>query len=251
MGVHDVPAATDFYGGKLGLSFLEDEAKEPWRYFETRGIVFELFQAHPGRLRVNAWGDGQAFRPAMLVDNIPAIAATLEGQGISFSPLNSDFGEQLEMIGPEEICWSLLKSPDIKMDWAHPTIGGIELKATNVGAQKEFYTKILGMKVEYEIPEVVHLGQSHGVAWLRIQAGAVPMPLPAPAGEPKPALYYPIWISFETEDVKSAKDWLQEQNATILHPLTYHQDWDGTDIILADADGNAVQVVQYGRVDGI
>jgi hypothetical protein len=43
--------------------------------------------------------------------------------------------------------------------------------------------------------------------------------------------------------------WLQGQNVTVLQPLTYHEQWEGTDIILADADGNAVQVGQYGQLE--
>jgi hypothetical protein len=91
--------------------------------------------------------------------------------------------------------------------------------------------------------------QSEEETWLRIVGGGSPVPQPFTLGEEKPAFYYPMWISFETKDVKRANSWLKEQNVTILHPLTYHKDWLGTDIIIADMDGNPIQVVQYGQMN--
>ena len=155
------------------------------------------------------------------------------------------------MVGPENIRWGLMESTGIQMDWAHPTVGGIELKAVDPAAQKAFYTEILGMILEREVEGALVLGQPEELARLLIHPGGVSRQPPAPAGEEKPAYFYPLWISFETQDVKDANVWLKQQNAVILHPLTYHEDWNGTDIIVADADGNAVQVVQYGKVDGI
>ena len=251
MAVHDVPAASDFYSQRLGFSFLEDETNSLWRQFQTRCMTFELFQAHPQRLMVNAWGDGQAFRPFILVDKLSAAIDMLQSQNISFSQPESSFGKILEMVGPEKIRWSLMESTDIQIDWAHPTIGGIELKAVNLDAQKAFYTEILGMTLERGVEGTLLLSQPDEMARLLIHTGGVFTHPPAPAGEEKPAYFYPIWISFETQDVKHANVWLKQQNAVILHPLTYHEDWNGTDIILADADGNAVQVVQYGKVDGL
>jgi len=251
MAVHDVPAASDFYSQRLGFSFLEDEADPLWRQFQTRCTTFELFQAHPQRLTVNAWGDGQAFRPFILVDKLSAALDRLQRQGISFSRAESSVGKLLEMVGPENIRWSLMESTGIQMDWAHPTIGGIELKAVDLDAQKAFYTEILGMTFEREVEGSLFLSQPDELARLLIHPGGVFTHPPAPAGEEKPAYFYPIWISFETQNVKHANVWLKQQNAVILHPLTYHEDWNGTDIILADGDGNAVQVVQYGKVDGI
>jgi predicted enzyme related to lactoylglutathione lyase len=208
-------------------------------------MTFELFQAHPGRLLVKAWGNGQAFRPAILVSDLSATATLLQKQGIQLSQSAGEFGSQLEMTGPEGLRWGLMESPNIEMDWAHPIIGGIELKAANLKAQKEFYTQVLGMTLAEETDQAVHLNQSNGEAWLRIEAGGVAT---SPRhGEDKPAFFYPIWISYETNDAKQANVWLQGQNVTFLRPLTYHADWEGTDIIIADMDGNAIQVVQYGR----
>lgn len=249
MAVHNVLAASDFYGGNLGFTFEEGEENGgPWRYFKTRGMTFELFQAHPERREVNGWGDGQAFRPVWLVRDLAETSVLLRDQGISYAAQTSEYGAPIEMTGPEGIRWRIIESADIEMNPARPFIAGIELRAADLEAQKEFYSRALGMTIRRESDQDAHLDQPGGEAWLRIEAGGKPAPVRF--GEEKPAFFHPIWISFETEDVKQANLWLQSQNVTILHPLTYHEHWQGTDIILADADGNAVQVVQYGKAEG-
>jgi catechol 2,3-dioxygenase-like lactoylglutathione lyase family enzyme len=216
MGVLDVRAASDFYGGKLGFAFDEGEENgAPWRYFKTRGMTFELFQAHPERLDVHAWGDGQAFRPVLLVRDLAAACALLRDQGISYAEQTSEAGAPIEMIGPEGIRWGMMESPDLEMDWAGPSIARIELRAADMDVQKDFYTRVLGMTVGRESNQDIQLNQKSGEAWLRMEAGDKPAPLRL--GEEKPAFFHPIWISFETGNVRQADLWLQSQNVTILH----------------------------------
>ena len=249
MAVHDVPAATDFYSKKLGIHSWQDEDKGLWRYFETRRMTFELFKAHSSRVEAKGWGNGQAFRPVILVSDLSAAVSRLQDQGVLLSRDISESGHQIEITGPEEIRWSLMDGSDIEIDWAHPVIAGIELKAANPEGQKDFYTQVLGMTLEHKTDQVMHLTQPNGEAWLRIQAGGSSNSPQAAINSPKPAFFFPIWISYETKDIKQANAWLQQQNVTILHPLTYHKDWHGTDIIIADVDGNAIQVVQYEKPD--
>ena len=251
MAVHDVPATTEFYSKKLGFSFWQDEEKlGMWRMFETRRMKFELFKAHSERLKVTGWGTGQAFRPAILVNNLASATARLQDQGVSLFHEASEFGPQVEIMGPEGIRWSLVENPGIEMDWSHPVIGGIELKAANLNAQKDFYTRVFGMKIENKTDSVIQLTQSSGEAWLRIQPGGTATSLTIGVGSPKPAFFFPIWISYETEDIKQTDAWLQQQKVTIIRPLTHHEDWNGTDVIITDVDGNAIQVVQYGKLNG-
>lgn len=251
MAVHDVPATTEFYSKKLGFSFWQDEEKlGMWRMFETRRMKFELFKAHSERLKVTGWGTGQAFRPAILVNNLASATARLQDQGVSLFHEASEFGPQVEIMGPEGIRWSLVENPGIEMDWSHPVIGGIELKAANLNAQKDFYTRVFGMKIENKTGSAIQLTQSSGEAWLRIQPGGTATSLTIGVGSPKPAFFFPIWISYETEDIKQTDAWLQQQKVTIIRPLTHHEDWNGTDVIITDVDGNAIQVVQYGKLNG-
>jgi len=245
MAVHNVPNASDFYNKILGFSFEENEALGEWRYFQTRGMVFEMFQAHPNRIAVSAWGIGQAYRPVISVHDLSATVALLKDQGIPFSHTTSELGAEIEIAGPEGIRWSLIENLEIDTDWAHPVIWGIELKAANLIAQKNFYTHILGMTIDHETDQTILLKQQNAEARVLIQSGGTSIETRL-VGE-KPAFYYPIWISYETDNIKGMNAWLQEQHVKILHSITYHNDWFGTDIIIADTDGNAIQVVQYGK----
>ena len=249
MAVHDFSAAVDFYSNKLGVASEEEEAKEDWRYYNTRRMTFELFQAHPQRIKVQAWGKGQAFRPVILVSDLAAAETLLRRQAIPFASSTSTSGAQVEMIGSEGIRWGLMESPDGEMDWAHPIVGGIEVKATNLEAQRDFYTRMMGMAIEDQRDQFIHLSQSNGDVWLHLETGGLPAPFPARTDTKSPAFLHPIWISFETQDVRSANTWLQQHDLTFLRSLTYHPDWNGTDILLADADGNVVQVVQYSKAN--
>ena len=103
------------------------------------------------------------------------------------------------------------------------------------------------MQVEWEGEQAIHLTQAYGEAWLRMEAGGRRLPLPSETGMLKPAFFYPLWISFETPDAVQANEWLSDQNVTVLQPLTHHQDWGGTDIIIADPDDNAIEIVEYRK----
>jgi hypothetical protein len=89
MAVHNVPAAAEFYAGRLGFASVEHEATDSWRYFETRRMTLELFKAHTERVEVKAWGDGQAFRPLLLIQDLAATESMLEEKGIPISKRGS------------------------------------------------------------------------------------------------------------------------------------------------------------------
>jgi predicted enzyme related to lactoylglutathione lyase len=50
-----------------------------------------------------------------------------------------------------------------------------------------------------------------------------------------------------TPDIRAAHAYLQARGVTMLRGIVYHDDWGGTDVHIADPDGNAIQVVQYGH----
>jgi predicted enzyme related to lactoylglutathione lyase len=245
IAVHDVPAAADFYNKELGLAYIEDEAHGQWRQFKTRRMLFEMFEAHANRFPVTAWGQGQAFRPVILVPDLSAAAEMLQEKNITHSYTGARSGSQLEMIGPEGFRWSLQEASMPSVNWTHPVIGGVELKAANLNAQKEFYTQIAGMNLEADTGDGFFLTQAKGKVWLRIIAGGKEAPIIL--DQPGIAFFHPIWLSFETQAVENVNECLQDQDVTIVQPLTYHPDWLGTDILLGDADGNVIQIVQYGR----
>ena len=249
MAVHDFPAAAEFYSAKLGMVYTEDEALPFWRCFGTRRTTFELFLAHPDRVKVEAWGKGQAFRPVLLVRDLVSTEAWLNQQGISSTRSTSAAVAQIEMTGPEGIRWGLTESADGATDRERPVIGGIELKTNNLEAQTDFYTRILGMQIQHQTNQGTLLNQHNSDTWLYIESGGTSAPSTTEMAPESPAFLHPVWISFETQDARAANFWLQRQGISMLRPLTYHADWKGTDSLLADADNNIVQVVQYGKTD--
>jgi predicted enzyme related to lactoylglutathione lyase len=49
-----------------------------------------------------------------------------------------------------------------------------------------------------------------------------------------------------TPDIEAAAAHMQQNNVTVLREVRSHDDWGGTDLHIADPDGNALQIVQYG-----
>jgi predicted enzyme related to lactoylglutathione lyase len=70
---------------------------------------------------------------------------------------------------------------------------------------------------------------------------------PAGRGEPAegdPVVRGPVWLSFETADIGRADAQLRARGVRVLVDVT-ERTWGGIDPIIADADGNPIQVVQY------
>jgi len=53
-----------------------------------------------------------------------------------------------------------------------------------------------------------------------------------------------------TSDIQDVASLLREANVTMLKGIEHHADWGGTDLIIADVDGNVLQIVQYGTQIG-
>jgi hypothetical protein len=56
---------------------------------------------------------------------------------------------------------------------------------------------------------------------------------------------FPVFISLMTSDIQSAYAHLQSRNVKVLRDLVSNEVWSGTDLHIADSDGNGIQVVQY------
>lgn len=59
-----------------------------------------------------------------------------------------------------------------------------------------------------------------------------------------PFLGHPVWMSFETPAITEASDWFDSHDVPLLQEITTH-DWAGKDIVVADPEGNPIQVVEY------
>jgi predicted enzyme related to lactoylglutathione lyase len=56
---------------------------------------------------------------------------------------------------------------------------------------------------------------------------------------------FPVFISLMTTDIQSAYAYLKSKGVTILRDIISDQSWGGSDLHIADPDGNGIQVVQY------
>jgi hypothetical protein len=54
----------------------------------------------------------------------------------------------------------------------------------------------------------------------------------------------PSFISFETDNIEPAAAWIKSREVPVVTDITHHE-WGGIDLMIADVDGNPVQVVQY------
>ncbi|MFO0911595.1 MAG: VOC family protein [Pirellulales bacterium] len=150
----------------------------------------------------------------------------------------------MELESPEGVYWILQSSPGVTAsnNLSDPTIGFVEMKTQDLDAQVAFYQDVLGMRIIDRQPERVTLA---------VAADRPPVIL-LPGGQkqaidverhPDPALAQPIFLGFMARDLKQSAARIRKNNVSILKDVEHH-DWNGTDMILADADGNAVQIFE-------
>ena len=53
------------------------------------------------------------------------------------------------------------------------------------------------------------------------------------------------WLSIEAPDIDQAEAWLRDSGVEVLQGQKFHLGVMLTDLIVADADGNPVQIVEY------
>lgn len=253
-------AACEFYTERLGIGSKEtypafgNWAKlgaGPNNYWsgKFRSMIFELFDGRPPGNKARHWGHRQGFRPSIQVDSLDAMVAAARARGVPFTGEieTTDWGRRIEFSAPEGVRWTLseARGRPACSDLAQPFIGHVELKAHDVAGQKAFYRDVMGLQLESENARCIILGQGPGKAWLTIEPGGEKQ-VNSPALAKEPTQGHPIFISFMTYHLDQVAARLRKSGVTILREVKRHPDWEGTDIIIADVDGNAIQVVQYG-----
>jgi predicted enzyme related to lactoylglutathione lyase len=120
----------------------------------------------------------------------------------------------------------------------------VEVKAAQLDEQVAFFRHSLGLEIDQERGGFILMkGKSNGFPLVLEPGGEKVSTITT--WELSPAFLHPIWISFATSDIQAAHKHLLENDVVILKGVEHHPSWNGTDLIIADADGNAIQVVQY------
>jgi catechol 2,3-dioxygenase-like lactoylglutathione lyase family enzyme len=248
LGIHvsDFAASLRFYTHGLGMN--ASSIKPDWAYFDTTGMTFELFGG--GSLPVSgrsAWGQGHAVRPGIQVSDLSETVSELRRRGVQFTgeTEKTAFSEWIEFIAPENMHWTLAQAPSFPFSQSlqRPHIGWLELKVNRLAEQQAFYRDVLGLKPEDAPDGRVVLRQGPGEPLLFMESGGerhAPLQINQGMFQPLPSHL----ISFETDDILEAADWLRSHQVPILIEIT-RKDWGGIDLYIADPDGNPIQVVQY------
>lgn len=255
----DFEGAFSFYTKTLGVraaktALSEDSTSwamlvEGWDASPTsqgEGLRCELFDREAKPPEERSWGHHQNARPSIHVADLPTIEDTLRGRGVSFASEHSvtEWSRSIEFTAPEAVRWSLAHTPD---DPAGPGVetpylGSVELKTAELEDQRDFYTDVMGLTVGTRSDSRVRLDQGVGKPFLTLEPGGERV---TPEGEgDSPFDIQPVWLSFETSDMSEAMGWLTDQGVPLIQDITRH-DWGGTDAIIADSDGNPIQVVEY------
>ena len=245
--VSDFKESLQFYRDVLGVS--ARVVKPDFALFRTTGMTLELFgggmPADPDR----SWGHGQAVRPGIQVETLHGLIDELRRTGVRFAAdvEQTRFGEQVEFLAPEQLHWTLGYAPGYPANPGlnKPHLGWVELKVLHLADQRAFYSGVLGLQPEDQDDGGVLFQQAPGEPLLFLK----------PGGEQAPALQVqqaqlhlppPHLLGFEASSIEQAAAWLKSRGVPILIDVT-PRDWGGIEMIILDADGNPVQVVEYIR----
>ncbi|HVG19963.1 MAG TPA: VOC family protein [Blastocatellia bacterium] len=245
LGIRDTGIQPEWEGfAQLGMTWEE--------YFsaEAKGMIFELFNRKVQPLHDSTWGNGQGFRPSIQVQDLDATIAEMRGRGVTFTGEveRTSIGRRIEFMAPEGIRWSLAHAPSYPAGATlrRPHIGWVESKNEDLKAQQSFYTEVMRLEVRDCGDDHCILGQGPLEPLLILEPGGTAA-RSLPGWNVDSSLQQPVLISFMTYDVHGAAAWLKGHKVTIVRDVTHHPDWGGTDIYVADPEGNRVQVVQYAK----
>lgn len=218
---------------------------------DTRhGANFELFDG--GRAAsARHWGLNQGVRPGLHVPDLAEAVGQFRSRGIELAGgiVRRPWGSAVEFATTEGVRFALATIPGTRAsaDFATPYIGHAAIKCADFPAMQRFYGDIIGYTP-------IDAGQDYAVY---AQPSEQPLVILEPGGEASsfdPAnspwehdavRAFPVFISMMTPDIHTAAAYLREQGVTVLRDIRSHDDWQGTDLHIADPDGNGIQVVQY------
>ncbi len=247
----DWPGAFRFYTDVLGIKARSQDGHwailgAGWERFvagQSRALVFELFEGRGLPAGVERERD-QAIRLGIRVRDLAGARAQASTRGVRFATeIERDDGfERAEFAAPDGTRWILWSPPGggATGDVAEPEILLAEMRVEDWLGQLAFYRDTLGLGVVKQATARVVLQQAGDGPQVILKPGGRKHVVD-PAWADRPALAQPIFLGFMVGDVRAAARRLRAAGARVLRDVQHH-DWGGTDLIVADADGNAVQI---------
>lgn len=243
--VADFEPSFRFYTELLGIE--AKHSKPDWAAFQTKGMKFELFSGGSPLLSDRSWGRGQAIRPSFQVADLKSTISDLRRKGVAFvgDIQKTTWGESIEFTAPEGIRWTLVHAPSYPFGTGlrNPHLGLVEIKTQNLLRQRTFYADVMGLQPSDGTRDQVIFQQEPGEPLLFMEPSRQPLPAIQSRSQD------PIFISFETGNIKQAATYLKSHSIHLLTDISTHR-W-GIDFFIKDVDGNSVQIVQYIRSGSI
>lgn len=212
------------------------------------GMIVEMFGGSPSPPAGRSWGRGQNVRPAMHVPDLDRISDEFRRRGVRFTSgvTETSRGREIEFAAPEDVRWAILETTRYPTSESleTPRIGTVEVKVADLDGQIRFFEDLLGLDLAERSHSEVLLEQGPGEPVVALSPGGTPVAMPE-RDRSKAVMTQPVWISVMTADIHEAATRLRSKDVTIYHEIVKHEEWHGTDLIVGDADGNPVQVVQY------
>lgn len=212
----------------------------------SRSAIFELFDR--GRaVKERYWGWNQGIRPGFHVSNLQS---TVEKVDLPLFIEDRPWGRMAEFSATEGIRFAFAEIPNAPSsdDLSVPYIGHVAIKCADFEAMQDFYGGALGFTRRESDSKYAVFSQKDGHPFVILEAGgnASTFDLHGTPWQDNAVRAFPVFISLMTTDIQTAHDHLQSQHVTILRDTITSEDWGGTDLHIADPDGNGIQVVQYG-----
>jgi len=259
VSVVDWRPAFQFFSQTLGLKAELNSTHGDWAVFGgswdsyykdgSRSAIFELFD-HGRAVSERHWGLNQGIRPGLHVSDIQTTVENM-GKEISIAEVvNRPWGKSAEFTTTEGIRFAFAEIPNTPFndDFTSPYIGHVAIKCADLDAMKNFYGDVLGFTLSNAGSDYAVFTQKDGHPWIILERGGEPstIDLHNTWWENNAVRTFPVFISLMTRDVQSVYAYLKTRNVDILRDIISNQDWGGTDLHIADPDGNGIQVVQYG-----
>jgi len=261
VSVVDWQPAFQFFSETLGVRAERDPKHGDWAvlggnwnaYYQegSRSAVFELFdkgRAVPER----HWGLNQGIRPGLHVPNLQSTVKKLREQNNIpvLDMADQPWGKTAEINTVEGIRFAFAEIPasPFSDDAAVPYIGHVAIKCADFEAMQNFYGDVLGFTQADVRPNYAVFTQKHGHPMIILERGGTPsiFELHNTPWERNAVRAFPVFISLMTTDIQAVYAYLKSKGVTVLREIISNADWGGTDVHIADPDGNGIQVVQYG-----